>query len=68
MGKAGHGAVVDIWNDNMDMYLTPGDCADFVKYSLDGMVFVYNHPDTLVGIHVTTRTYRPVFIYLNSVY
>ena len=57
MGKAGHGAVVDIWNDNMDMYLTPGDCADFVKYSLDGMVFVYNHPDTPVGIHFFVLNY-----------
>ena len=51
MGKAGYGAILDIWNDNATMFLTPKDHTDFVETSLVGMYFVYEHPDTPVSIH-----------------
>lgn len=51
MGKAGHGAVVDIWNDNANMFLIPAERAEFVADSLQGMYFVYEHPDAPVNIY-----------------
>lgn len=57
MGKAGHGAIVDIWNDNGSMFLTPKDRADFVETSLKGMYFVYEHPDAKVNIYFIVPDY-----------
>ena len=39
------------------MFLTVEDRADFVKHSLEGMFFVYEHPDTPVGIHFIVPDY-----------
>ncbi|KAN0134280.1 hypothetical protein V8E53_007778 [Lactarius tabidus] len=51
IGKAGHGAIVDIWNDNTNLFSTLEDCVDFVADSLDNMSFVYEHPNMLVNIY-----------------